>query len=264
MPFRRVVDSARKVASSSATVLIHGETGTGKELIARTIHEHSPRANGPFVTVNCGALSESLLETELFGHVKGAFTGAVADHKGRFEAAHKGTIFLDEIGEISQAMQVRLLRVLQEMEIVRVGDHKARKLDVRVVAATNRNLEAMVARAPSAPTSFFRLNVIYLSVPAIRDRKEDIPPLVEHFLGMYCGRNCKFVDSVDRDVIEKLMNYPWPGNVRELENCIEKMVVNGPRQRFTSEFAHRHHGLQSRKPSTKHSRSRHHCGSTAS
>ena len=152
--FRRVVDSARKVASSSATVLIHGETGTGKELIARTIHDHSPRSNTPFVTVNCGALSESLLETELFGHVKGAFTGAVTDRKGRFEAAHKGTIFLDEIGEISQGMQVRLLRVLQEMEIVRVGDNKARKLDVRVVAATNRNLEAMVADVASALTFF--------------------------------------------------------------------------------------------------------------
>ncbi|TVR44478.1 MAG: sigma-54-dependent Fis family transcriptional regulator [Planctomycetota bacterium] len=223
--FRRVVESARKVAASSATVLIHGETGTGKELIARLIHDHSPRANAPFVTVNCGALSESLLETELFGHVKGAFTGAIADHKGRFEAAHGGTIFLDEIGEISHGMQVRLLRVLQEMEIVRVGDHRSRKLDVRVVAATNRDLEVMVREGTFRADLFYRLNVIYLSLPGIRSRKEDIPPLVEHFLGIYCARNCKFIDSVDRDVLEIMMNYPWPGNVRELENCIEKMVV---------------------------------------
>ncbi|TVR12931.1 MAG: sigma-54-dependent Fis family transcriptional regulator [Planctomycetota bacterium] len=223
--FRRVVDSARKVAASSATILIHGETGTGKELIARLIHEHSPRCNNPFITVNCGSLSESLLETELFGHVKGAFTGAVSDHKGRFEAAHGGTIFLDEIGEISHGMQVRLLRVLQEMEIVRVGDHRARKLDVRVVAATNRDLEQMVADGSFRADLFYRLNVIYLHVPPLRARSEDIPPLVEHFMGIYCASNCKFIDSVDRDVLESLMRYPWPGNIRELENCIEKMVV---------------------------------------
>ena len=163
--FRRILDSAKRVATSTATVLIQGETGTGKELVARLIHNNSPRANKPFITVNCGALTETLLETELFGHAKGAFTGAIADHKGRFEAAHGGTIFLDEIGEISQAMQVRLLRVLQEMEVVRVGEHKARKLDVRVVAATNRDLQDEVAQGNFRADLFYRLNVVHLLVP---------------------------------------------------------------------------------------------------
>ena len=231
--FRRVVESAVKVAASSATVLIHGETGTDKELIARVIHEHSPRANAPFVPVNCGALSESLLESELFGHVKGAFTGATADRKGRFEAANGGTIFLDEIGEVSPAMQVRLLRVLQEMEVERVGDNKTRKLDVRVVAATNRNLEEEVRKGTFRADLFYRLNVVYLQIPPLRSRPEDIPPLVEHFLGIYCQRNIKFIESIQREVLETLARYHWPGNVRELENCIEKMVVMAPGKELT-------------------------------
>ena len=231
--FRRVVDNARQVAASSATVLIEGETGTGKELIARIIHENSARANGPFITVNCGALSESLLESELFGHVKGAFTGAIADRKGRFEAAHGGTIFLDEIGEISLTMQVRLLRVLQEMEIERVGDNRVRKLDVRVVAATNRTLEREVQKGTFRADLFYRLNVVYLHIPPLRNRREDIPHLVEHFLGRFCQRNCTFIESVSREVIEILLNYPWPGNVRELENCIEKIVVMAPGKEIT-------------------------------
>ncbi len=231
--FRRVIESAVKVSASSATVLIHGETGTGKELVARLIHEHSPRANGPFVPVNCGALSESLLESELFGHVKGAFTGATTDRKGRFEAANTGTIFLDEIGEVSQAMQVRLLRVLQEMEVERVGDNKTRKLDVRVVAATNRNLEEEVQKGTFRADLYYRLNVVYLQIPPLRSRHEDIPHLVEHFLGIYCQRNVKFIESIQREVLETLTKYPWPGNVRELENCIEKMVVMAPGKELT-------------------------------
>lgn len=234
--FRRIIENARRVASSTATVLIHGETGTGKELIARVIHEHSNRANGPFVPINCGALSESLLESELFGHVKGAFTGAIADRKGRFEAANGGTIFLDEIGDVSQAMQVRLLRVLQEMEVERVGDNRTRKLDVRVVAATNRVLEDEVQKGTFRADLYYRLNVVYLHIPPLRSRHEDIPHLVEHFLNRYCQRNVKFIDSISREVLEILTRYPWPGNVRELENCIEKIVVMAPGREITPDL----------------------------
>jgi len=234
--FRHVLESARRVAASTATVLIQGETGTGKELIANLIHQNSPRANAAFITVNCGALAESLLETELFGHVKGAFTGAVADRKGRFEAANGGTIFLDEIGEISEAMQVRLLRVLQEMEIVRVGDHKTRKLDVRVIVATNRDLEVEVAEGRFRSDLYYRLNVVHLAVPPLRQRPEDIPLLVEHFLSIYCQRNCKYVEAISREALEIMMEYPWPGNIRELENCIEKMVVMTPRAKLDTDL----------------------------
>ena len=186
--------------------------------------------------MNCGALSESLLESELFGHIKGAFTGAVSDRKGRFEAANGGTIFLDEIGEISPAMQVRLLRVLQEAEIVRVGDHKTRKLDVRVIAATNRNLEEEVQAGNFRADLFYRLNVVYLSVPALRQRNEDIPLLLEHFLSKYSQRNCKFIEGISREALEIMKAYPWPGNVRELENCVEKMVVMAPGNEINSDL----------------------------
>ena len=231
--FKRVLDQAHRVAASSATVLIQGETGTGKELVARLIHNNSPRSNKPFITVNCGALTETLLETELFGHVKGAFTGAVADHKGKFEAANKGTIFLDEIGEVSPAMQVRLLRVLQEMEVVRVGEHKARKLDVRVIAATNRDLEEEVRQGNFRSDLFYRLNVIHLNIPPLRSRVADIPILLEHFLSIYCQRNFKYIQHVDKLVLETMKNHTWPGNVRELENCVEKMVVLAPKDEIT-------------------------------
>ncbi len=234
--FRRVLESARRVAASSATVLVHGETGTGKELVARLIHEHSPRSNRPFVAVNCGALSESLLESELFGHVKGAFTGAVADRKGRFEAAEGGTIFLDEIGEISPGMQVRLLRVLQEMEIERVGDTKTRKLDVRVVAATNRVLEDEVKTGRFRADLYYRLNVVYLAIPPLRQRREDVPHLVELFINQHCRRNAKYIEAVAPAVMEALLAYPWPGNVRELENCVEKMVVMAPGRELTTDL----------------------------
>ena len=192
-------------------MLIHGETGTGKELVARMIHDNSARCNSPFITVNCGALSESLLETEFFGHVKGAFTGATSDRKGRFEAANDGTIFLDEIGEISPAMQVRLLRVLQEMEVVRVGETKSRKLDVRVVAATNRNLEEEVDQERFRSDLYYRLNVVYLQIPPLRQRKEDIPVLAEHFLNRYCQRNCKYIEHIDRSVLEVMSELPLAG-----------------------------------------------------
>ncbi|MFW5830283.1 MAG: sigma-54 interaction domain-containing protein, partial [Planctomycetota bacterium] len=225
---KNVLANARRVAASSATALIQGETGTGKELVARLIHEHSPRSNKPFVTVNCGALAESLLETELFGHVRGAFTGAVSDRKGRFETANGGTIFLDEIGEIGQNMQVRLLRVLQEMEVVRVGDQRVRKLDVRVIAATNRNLEDMVRDGTFRADLYYRLNVVFLHIPPLRDRPEDIPPLIEHFLGIYSQRNLKYIEHITGEALEAMKAYAWPGNVRELENCVEKMVVMAP------------------------------------
>jgi transcriptional regulator with GAF, ATPase, and Fis domain len=234
--FRRVLEQAHRVAASTATVLIHGETGTGKELIARIIHEHSRRANAPFITVNCGALSESLLESELFGHVKGAFTGAVTDRKGRFEAAHTGTIFLDEIGEVSPGMQVRLLRVLQEMEIERVGDTKTRKLDVRVLAATNRVLEKEVEAGRFRADLYYRLNVVYLQIPPLRNRPEDIPHLVEHFLNAFAQRNARYIESVSREVMETLTSYAWPGNIRELENCLEKMVVMAPGKELTADL----------------------------
>ncbi len=234
--FRRVVDQAHRVASSTATVLIHGETGTGKEMIARIIHDHSPRANGPFVPVNCGALSESLLESELFGHVKGAFTGAIAERKGRFEAANGGTIFLDEIGEVSQGMQVRLLRVLQEMEIERVGDTRTRKLDVRVIAASNRVLEDEVGKNTFRADLFYRLNVVYLQIPPLRSRPEDVPHLVEHFVNQYSSRNVKYISSISREVMDAMKRYQWPGNVRELENCVEKMVVMAPTSELTPDL----------------------------
>ena len=228
--WKRVTDAALRVAGSTASVLITGETGTGKELIAGLIHENSPRANGPFVTVNCGAITETLLESELFGHIKGAFTGAIADHKGRFELADKGTIFLDEIGEISPAMQVRLLRVLQEMEVIRVGDSKVRKLDVRVLAATNRTLEDEVAAGRFRSDLYYRLNIIPIHIPPLRQRAEDVPVLCEHFLSRLGRRHCRYIESITREALEIMQGYPWPGNVRELENCVEKMVVmsNGP------------------------------------
>ena len=234
--FRQVVDSAVRVARSVATVLIQGETGTGKELIARLIHTHSPRANRPFVAVNCGALNDGLLETELFGHAKGAFTGALSDRKGRFEAAHGGTLFLDEIGEVSPAMQVRLLRVLQEMEVVRVGENQVRKLDVRIIAASNRDLLEEVRAGRFREDLFFRLNVVTLVIPPLRQRTEDISALFEHFLNYHCRRNCRYIRHVDREVFELMRQYHWPGNVRELENYVEKMVVLAPGDEISADL----------------------------
>src|SRR5215471_1864983 len=221
---RRVLDVAGQAAPSSATVLVLGESGTGKELLARYIHERSARARGPFVAVNCAAIPETILEAELFGHERGAFTGAVARREGRFAKASGGTLFLDEIGELSPQVQVKLLRVLQEGEYEPVGGDTV-KADVRIVAATNRDLRAHVVAGRFREDLYYRLNVIAVTAPPLRARREDIPLLIDHFLGIYCAKNHRARLSVARPVLQLLADYPWPGNVRELENVIERAVV---------------------------------------
>jgi len=222
---RRVLATATQAAPSSATVLVLGETGTGKELVARYIHEHSGRAKGPFVAVNCSALPESIMESELFGHAKGAFTDAKSAREGRFARAAGGTLFLDEIGEIPPQVQVKLLRVLQEGEYEPVGGDTTVRADVRIVAATHRDLRAEIERGRFREDLFYRLNVIALTAPPLRARREDIPLLCDHFLGVYCARNGRPRLRVAPEVLRKLFDYHWPGNVRELENCIERAVV---------------------------------------
>jgi transcriptional regulator with PAS, ATPase and Fis domain len=217
-----------RIARSDAKVLITGESGVGKELVAQSIHHHSPRAGRPFVAVNCAGLPETLLESELFGHVKGSFTGAYRDKPGKLEIADQGTMFLDEIGEMTLRMQGLLLRFLETGEIQKVGaDRVMVHVDVRVIAATNRNLRDMIAQGTFREDLFYRLNVIHLTVPPLRDRKEDIPPLVEHFLGHYGRNNGHGVQQFTPAAMELLVNYAWPGNVRELENVIERLVVTG-------------------------------------
>jgi len=220
-----VVATAAAVAKSDATVLVRGETGTGKELIASVLHYNSSRAKGPFIKVNCGALSEGLLESELFGHVRGAFTGAVADRQGRFELADGGSIFLDEVGSMSEKLQVRLLRVLQEREFERVGGMKTIKVDVRIVAASNQDLERLMDERTFREDLYYRLNVIPIFIPPLRERREDIPFLVDHFLAKYAREYGKDVTRLSRQVLDALIEYNWPGNVRELESCIERAVV---------------------------------------
>jgi two-component system response regulator HydG len=222
---RQVLDMVAMIAPSDATVLITGESGTGKELVARAIHQASPRANGPLVAVNCAALAESLLESELFGHEKGAFTGAERRREGRFKQADGGTIFLDEIGEVSQAMQLRLLRVLQEREVVRVGGDTTLPVDVRVLAATNRDLRALVADGRFRQDLYYRLNVVALDLPPLRARIGDIPLLAAHFLQKYGVRNKKNIKGFTPLAMDYLLRYGWPGNVRELENAVERAVV---------------------------------------
>jgi DNA-binding NtrC family response regulator len=221
---RRVLDVATQAAPSSATVLVLGESGTGKELIARYIHGKSARASGPFVAVNCAAIPESILESELFGHERGAFTGAVGRREGRFAKARGGTLFLDEIGELTPAVQVKILRVLQEGEYEPVGGNTV-KADVRIVAATNRDLSAEVEAGRFREDLFYRLNVIAVTAPPLRNRREDIPLLVDHFVGVYCKKNGRARLTVAPDVMQKLLDYSWPGNVRELENVIERSAV---------------------------------------
>ncbi|HEY3500951.1 MAG TPA: sigma-54 dependent transcriptional regulator [Polyangiaceae bacterium] len=221
---RRVLDIATQAAPSSATVLILGESGTGKELLARFIHGKSSRAGGPFVAVNCAAIPESILEAELFGHERGAFTGAVARREGRFARAKGGTLFLDEIGELSPAVQVKILRVLQEGEYEPVGGNTV-KSDARIIAATNRDLAAEVEAGRFREDLFYRLNVIALTAPPLRSRREDVPLLVDHFLGIYCTKNGRPRLSVPREVLARLSDYAWPGNVRELENVVERAAV---------------------------------------
>jgi two-component system response regulator HydG len=221
---RRVLDVATQAAPSTATVLVLGESGTGKELLAHYVHERSSRSRGPFIAVNCSAIPETILEAELFGHERGAFTGAVGRREGRFAKAAGGTLFLDEIGELSPSVQVKLLRVLQEGEYEPVGGDTV-KSDVRIVAATNRDLRAQVAAGRFREDLFYRLNVIAMTAPPLRARREDIPLLVDHFLGIYCHKNSRPRLSVARPVSELLGEYLWPGNVRELENVIERAVV---------------------------------------
>ncbi|MBP7462604.1 MAG: sigma-54-dependent Fis family transcriptional regulator [Candidatus Delongbacteria bacterium] len=222
---RNVFNLIEAVASENSTILITGESGTGKELVAQAIHRNSPRRHKPFVRVNCGALNDNLLESELFGHEKGAFTGAIKQKKGRFELADQGTIFLDEIGDISGMMQVKLLRVLQEKEFERVGGETTLTVDVRVICATNRNLRQLMQAGTFREDLFYRLSVIPIPMPPLRDRPEDIPLLVDHFLSKLSGFNPERHKIVSPQSMELLKSYPWPGNVRELQNVIERLYV---------------------------------------
>lgn len=221
----RVLDILMELTNSESTVLITGESGTGKELVARAIHNNSCRSGKPFVVVNCGALPESLQESELFGHVVGSFTGAVKDKKGIFLEAQGGTLFLDEIGETSLATQVKLLRFLQNGEIRKVGDNKPVYLDVRIIIATNKDLEEATKNGSFRKDLFYRLNVIRIHLPPLRERKEDIPVLINHFVDLYANKLKKNPPEISGDAMDSLLNYPWPGNVRELENIIERTVT---------------------------------------
>ncbi|MAB91382.1 MAG: sigma-54-dependent Fis family transcriptional regulator [Planctomycetes bacterium] len=225
---RLILQQVHQVSQSPATVLIRGESGTGKELIARAIHLESPRHAGPYVAVNCAAIPESLIEAELFGHVKGAFTGAVGDRTGRFATADGGTLLLDEIGDLPLPLQPKLLRVLQEREVEPVGASEPVPVDVRLIAATHRDLGQMVADGEFREDLFYRLSVIPLEVPALRDRSDDVLPLAHHFLRLFCEENVRRISGFTREAEERLRTYSWPGNVRELENCVERAVVLCP------------------------------------
>jgi two-component system response regulator AtoC len=228
-----VIQRAELVAESTSTVLITGETGTGKELVARAIHARSTQRDMPLIKVNCAAIPEALLESELFGHVRGAFTGAVFTKKGRFALADGGSIFLDEIGTLSVAVQAKLLRVLQEREFEPLGSERTQKVSVRVIAATNRDLRQMVAEGKFLEDLYYRLNVIPIPMPSLRERREDIPLLVEHFLHRFAQRAGKLVDEIDESIMAELERYDWPGNVRELENTMERAVVLSTGRRLT-------------------------------
>jgi len=225
LPLRRVLEAVEQVAPTDATVLITGETGTGKELIARAIHRRSPRAHGPLIKVNCAAITESLLASELFGHRKGAFTGAAEARRGAFESADGGTLFLDEVGELPPATQVMLLRVLQEREFERLGGSQTLQVDVRIIVATHRDLAEDVRSGRFRSDLFYRLSVFPLPVPPLRERPEDIPPLVAHFCEQYGARFARKITRIDRASLDLLQSYSWPGNVRELENIVERAVI---------------------------------------
>jgi two-component system response regulator HydG len=227
-PMKELIEMVAMVAPSEATALITGESGTGKELIARSIHYNSSRKEGPLVTVNCAALTETLLESELFGHEKGAFTGADRRREGRFMQANKGTIFLDEIGEMSSVMQAKLLRVIQDREIQRVGSDFTLKVDVRILAATNRELQEDVSAGKFREDLYYRLNVVTIRVPPLRERVEDIPLLAQHFLETYARKNKKRIKGFTPLAMDMFLKYDWPGNVRELENAMERAVILGP------------------------------------
>jgi DNA-binding NtrC family response regulator len=230
-----VIQTTRQVAPSRACVLIVGETGTGKELIARAIHDLSPRSTGPYIRVNCGALTESLLESELFGHVKGSFTGAVDNRTGRFEAAHTGSIFLDEINSTSPKLQVKLLRVLQEGEFERVGDNNTKKVDTRIIAATNRDLLEEIEANRFREDLYYRLNVVPIYLPPLRERREDVELLVLFFLQRYAEQNRRDMHRVDAVAMRLLRDHDWPGNVRELQNYVERAVILGTGPELTIE-----------------------------
>jgi len=219
------MDVVGQVAPTGSTVLVTGESGTGKEMVARAIHHHSPRVNHPFVSINCGALPDDLLESELFGHMKGSFTGAVATRKGLFEEADGGTIFLDEIGDTSPAMKIKLLRALQERVIRRVGGTEEIAVDVRVIAATNRDLELLVREKRFREDLFYRINVIPLRLPPLRERRDDIPHLARHFFERYRLEMAKRINSISDEAMAALSRYDWPGNIRELQNVIERAVA---------------------------------------
>jgi DNA-binding NtrC family response regulator len=228
---QEVFDTIRQVADTRTTVLIEGESGTGKELVAHAIHRLSGRARGPYVAVHCAALSSTLLESELFGHEKGAFTGATERRRGRFEMADGGSLFLDEIGEIDASTQVKILRVLEERTFERVGGHETVETDTRLIAATNRNLKEMVGRGDFREDLFYRLFVVVIRIPPLRDRREDIPALIQHFLQKTAAENGREIEAITPDAMQALTAYRWPGNVRELRNAVERMVVltRGPR-----------------------------------
>jgi len=227
-PMREIVRETMALANANATVLIRGESGTGKELVARALHADGPRAAGPFVAVNCAAFTESLLESELFGHEKGAFTGAVAQHAGAFERAQGGTLFLDEIGDAPASVQVKLLRVLEDREIMRVGGQKSFTVDVRLVSATNRDLDARVAAGEFRQDLLYRLQVVGIVLPSLRDRREDIRPLAERFIAMAQTDHGRCIREVEPDWFARLETYDWPGNIRELRNAVEAAVVTAP------------------------------------
>src|SRR6202522_1478813 len=222
---RRVLQMVETVAWGDSTVLLLGETGTGKELIARAIHNHSPRAGRPFVKLNCAAIPTGLLESELFGHERGAFTGAIAQKIGRFELAHEGTLFLDEVGDIPLELQPKLLRVLQEQEFERLGGTRTIKVNVRLVAATHRDLAQMVAVGQFRDDLYYRLNVFPVLLPPLRERRDDIPQLVRHFIQKFARRMGRRIETIAAETMEALAGYPWPGNIRELENVIERAVI---------------------------------------
>ncbi len=226
--FKNLVEDIRIVAPIDCTVLIQGETGTGKEVVAQAIHNEGRRRDRPFIALNCAAIPAALLESELFGHEKGAFTGAVSQTIGRFHAAHGGTLFLDEIGDLPLELQPKLLRVLQEQQFERLGSTRTMRIDVRVVAATNRDLQEMVDKKLFRADLFYRLNVFPLLLPPLRERKEDIPMLVHHFVGKCCRRLGKRINHIPDAVLGQLSRYDWPGNIRELENFIERAIITSP------------------------------------
>jgi two-component system, NtrC family, response regulator len=222
---QQVRELIQKVAVTKATVLVTGESGTGKELVARAIHAHSPRRDKPLISVNCSALAETLLESELFGHERGAFTGATTQRKGRFEIADGGTLFLDEVGEMAPGVQVTLLRVLQNREFERVGGNKTIRVDVRLIAASNRDLKEEIPRGTFREDLYYRLNVVHIEVPPLRDRREDLPLLIRYFLERFSKELNKETPSLSPEAMEVVMDYPWPGNIRELENMLERAVI---------------------------------------